>query len=69
MERGCKDALLNTPQNLLKTGVSLERGFLRSSGHADKGAPLERGFRRSSGLRATVKMLDAQILRPMLARA
>ena len=63
MERGCKDALLNTLQNLLKTRVSLERGFLRSSGHTDKGAPLEREFRRSSGLQATVKILDAQNLR------
>ena len=69
MERGCKDALLNTLRNLLKTGVSLERGFLRSSGHADKGAPLEREFCRSSGLCATVKILDAQNLRSMLARA
>ena len=50
MERGCKDTLLDTLQNFQKTGVSLERGFLRSSGHANKGAPLERDFRRSSGL-------------------
>ena len=67
MERGCKDVLINTFQNFQKTGVSLERGFLRSSGHADKGAPLERGFHLSSGLCATVKILDAQNLRSMLA--
>mgnify|MGYP003703458169 CR=1 FL=1 len=41
MERGCKDALKNTFQNLLKQGSTLERGFLHTSGHADKGSPLE----------------------------
>ena len=60
--------LENILQNLLKTGVSLERGFLRSSGHADKGAPLEREFRRSSGLCATEKILDTQNLRSIGAR-
>ena len=58
MERGCKDALLNTLQNFQKTGVTLECGFLRSSGHADKGSPFERHFPRSSGLQNKVKVLD-----------
>ena len=68
MERGCKLAVRNTFQNFQKIGVSLERGFLRSSGHADKGSPLECDLRHSSGLQATVKILDAQNSHSMGAR-
>ena len=43
----------------LKIRSTLERGFPRLSGHADKEASLELGLTRASGLQTYEKLLDA----------
>ena len=68
MEWGCKNVLGKHFQNLLKIGFTLERGFSRSSRHADNEAPLEHGLPRSGGLQTFEKVLVACFSRSMDAR-